>query len=61
MEVCKTAFNVEPPKDLKFMRQGKSAGWKKEINDELAAKIDEWSRKHTQCTDCNLWNVQKLQ
>lgn len=60
MEVCKIAFKAEPPKDLKFMRKGKSGGWRKEIDDELAARINAWSKKQTQGTDCNLWNVQNL-
>ncbi|CAG2061775.1 unnamed protein product, partial [Timema podura] len=35
--------NMEETKDLKFIRQGETGGWKKVMSLELAARFDAWT------------------
>ncbi|PSN38744.1 Sulfotransferase family cytosolic 1B member 1 [Blattella germanica] len=37
-------YGLTEDPNLKFIRQGESGGWRKEMSDAMAAKIDSWTR-----------------
>ncbi|XP_026477319.1 sulfotransferase 1C4-like [Ctenocephalides felis] len=44
-------IGFEPPKDVKFIRQGQAGGWKNELSEESRRKIEQWSRNALKNTD----------
>lgn len=53
----KKVTGAKLPEDLTFIRSGKTGNWRTDMNDEVAAKVDEWTRKNIEGTDFDLWQT----
>ncbi|XP_069674635.1 luciferin sulfotransferase-like [Periplaneta americana] len=46
--------------DLKFIRQGECGGWRKEMTQEMADKLDAWTKQRLEGTGYNLSSFNKI-
>ena len=45
LQVCKEALKLEQKEDVKFMRQGKTGGWKNQFSEETIKAFEEWEKQ----------------